>query len=242
MRLSRFLLVLAFAWAPGCSLFGASDPEPLLSVLFVGNSLTYVNDLPEAVAELGRVYEHPIRVETVAGPNLSLEDHWVLGDAPEALASGEWDVIVMQQGPSTLQSSREHLIEWVGAFADEAREQGVQPAVYMVWPPQGTPIALSDASYTAAAEAHSATLLPAGRAWSLAMQQGTLVELYGPDGFHPSPTGTLLAALTIYGGLHELPTQLPSEIRVGGQPLALRAQTRGVLLRAARDALVSVGG
>jgi hypothetical protein len=44
-------------------------------------------------------------------------------------------------------------------------------------------------------------LLPAGDAWRRAWRLDPDLSLYGPDGFHPSRLGSILAALVIYGGL-----------------------------------------
>ena len=39
---------------------------------------------------------------------------------------------------------------------------------------------------------------PAGEAWRAAWVEDPALPLYGPDGFHPSPLGTYLAALVVY--------------------------------------------
>jgi hypothetical protein len=44
-------------------------------------------------------------------------------------------------------------------------------------------------SYSRAAAAARAELLPAGVAWQLAWRCSAGVPLYGQDDFHPSPTG-----------------------------------------------------
>ncbi len=41
-------------------------------------------------------------------------------------------------------------------------------------------------------------LFPVGEAWLAAWRRDPSVPLYGPDGFHPTPTATYLAALVIY--------------------------------------------
>lgn len=46
-----------------------------------------------------------------------------------------------------------------------------------------------------------ATLLPVAAAWRTAWRRDPSLELYGPDGFHPSELGTALAALVVYAGL-----------------------------------------
>ena len=40
--------------------------------------------------------------------------------------------------------------------------------------------------------------VPVGLAWKLALEADPTLPLYGPDGYHPAPGGSLLAALTIY--------------------------------------------
>lgn len=225
------LLTLAFL-AASCSSVG--PPADGTRVLFLGNSLTYTHDLPDAVAALAEAAGGEMAVASVTAPNVSLEDLWREGRAVDAIDSGAWDVVVMQQGPSTQPASREHLAVWVGRFADRARDAGVRPVVYMVWPPEGTDLALTEASYAAAAESADALLLPAGRAWRLAMEADPDVPLYGPDRFHPSPTGTALAALVVYGGLAGgLPDSLPAHLVVGGVSVEVDA----ALVHAASRAL-----
>jgi hypothetical protein len=74
---------------------------------------------------------------------------------------------------------------------------------YMVWPEKERFEAFPDVSlsYRLAAQDVGGILLPAGDAWLAAWQIDPSLSLYGPDGFHPTVTGSYLAALTIYGGL-----------------------------------------
>jgi hypothetical protein len=48
-------------------------------------------------------------------------------------------------------------------------------------------------SYAAAARELKSVLMPAGDAWRAAWAIDPAVPLYGPDGFHPSITGTYLS-------------------------------------------------
>jgi hypothetical protein len=111
------------------------QPAPL-RLLFVGNSLTLINDVPALVAEIGRANQRPILVEQVVAPDRSLEDHWHQGDARRAIARGGWDVVVLQQGPSALPESRALLIDCVRRFDREIKKAGAATALYMVWPAQ----------------------------------------------------------------------------------------------------------
>jgi hypothetical protein len=204
---------------------GAASAAPL-RVLFVGNSLTAANDLPAMVTALSKVSLGPeIQTGEIAPGGYALEDHWATGDAREALDSGKWDIVIMQQGPSSLPDSRANLVEWSTRWANEARAHGVRPALLTVWPEQyraSSAFTAVIASYRAAALASGSLLLPAGDAW----RRASKLPLYGPDGFHPSPLGTYLAAIVVFGGITgHVPKTLP--------PLVRASPTRLKLLRTA---------
>ena len=96
--------------------------------LFVGNSLTATNDLPGRVAGLAAAAGRRLEYEEITFGGFSLEDHWNQGDARAAIATGRWNVVIMQQGPSALPESQVDLRLWAVRFADEARAAGTRPA------------------------------------------------------------------------------------------------------------------
>lgn len=208
-----WLLAALLLPCPGC-LGGSTGPDLAdadLRVLYIGNSLTFTNDLPGLVQALaaggGRSASHV----TIARPDFSLEDHWARGVASE-IRRLRPDVVVMQQGPSSLPTSREHLVHWSGQIAAVGREVGAEPALFMVWPDASRLAAFPDvaASYAAAAAVVSGRLLPAGGTWLEAWELEPELSFYGPDGFHPSYLGSLAAAFTIYAVLFEAdPATIP---------------------------------
>ena len=181
------------------ALAGLFQPAPV-RILFIGNSLTYSNDLPAMVATMGRAEGRKIECEAIALPDFSLEDHWQRGDAQRAIARGGWTMVVLQQGPSALPESRALLVEYTKRFDREIRRAGATTALYMVWPSRTRRGDFDGvgASYAAAARSVGGVLLPAGDAWREAWKLDTHLPLYGPDGLHPSPMGSYLAALVIY--------------------------------------------
>ena len=198
-KAAAVLLVLVLAAASGGSARGDADQ---LRVLFIGNSLTAANDLPSVVASLAH---GKIAYQTVAPGGVSLEDHWTLTGARQALDDGQWDDVVLQQGPSTLPESAVNLREWTVRWAEAIRDRHATPALYEVWPDSAFGVRSSFPalvySYRQAARAARATFLPAGEAWQAAWRRNARLRLYGPDGFHPSKLGTMLAALVIYARL-----------------------------------------
>jgi hypothetical protein len=218
------------------------DTDPTLRILFIGNSLTYANDLPATVQQLG--HSDPNRavvVSSVAEGGFSLEDHWNRGDAQRAIASARWDLVVLQQGPSALPESRVNLIDYATRFAGEIRTIGARPALYMVWPGLDREAEWSavSASYTAAAEAVNGLLLPAGEALR-AVRAGTpSISLFEPDGFHPSVAGTYGAALVIYARAAGV-SPIGLTARAGGSSLPPTVVT--ALEAGAAQAIAEAGG
>jgi hypothetical protein len=198
-------------------------------VLFVGNSLTEANSLPAMVAQLV-----PVDVEARVVGGYALEDHWRTTDITEVIARGRYDVVVLQQGPSSLPESRANLVEWSKTFAEAIRAAGGRPAFYTVWPESWRRSAFDAViySYRAAAREVNGLLLPAGAAWKSVLRTNPKLALYGRDGFHPTRAGTYLAALTVAGGL-------TGRSPVGMPRLGFSARLAGVLQRAAAAALRS---
>ena len=138
-----------------------------------------------------------IDTQSVAVSGASLLDHWNDGRARRAVASRRWTAVVLQQGPSTLPESRAELTRLSALFGEEIRRAGGRPALLMVWPLPGQQAAAVSASYRAAAEATDSVLIPAGDAWVRAAAADPGLVLTEADGFHPSPLGTELAALSV---------------------------------------------
>jgi len=204
--LSAWFFLLA-AGTASCGSTSPGPPDDGLSVLFVGNSLTAANDLPGMVAALAAAAGvEQFRYGEVTAGGASLEDHWNDGRAVEAIEGDRWDVVVLQQGPSSLPSSRLNLIEWTGKFTDKIRERGGRSALYMVWPPLGGDWDAVTRSYTDAAVAVDGMLFPAGEALRAVHAEGG-VSLFAADQFHPSQAGTYLAALVIVGAHTERSTE-----------------------------------
>lgn len=239
-RATVLLAVALLLVSPACESVGevtGTGPADL-RVLFIGNSLTTQNDLPDivrAIAETARTGP-VIEVRTVAFPDFSLEDHWNRGDALAVLDGGGWDVVVLQQGPSTLPENRAHLAEWSGRFAERIRAAGGRPALYSIWPPRSQPngFDLVRDSYAGAAEGVDGILMPAGEAWRAAWELDPSLPLYERDGFHPSVLGSVTAAYVIWQRLTgQSPVGLPSRIEGGTSTRIDLGRERAALLQEA---------
>lgn len=222
---SGFAAILALLLVSARCGLNHNDVEPSagLHVLFIGNSLTYANDLPgilQAMAhESGGV---EISVTSVTYGGAGLQDHWLGGEAVRVIRRGGWDVVVLQQGPSATEG-RPSLLEYSKRFAAEIRKVGARPALYMVWPAESRSFDFDGVSesYRMAAEQVDGLLFPAGEAWRAAWRRDSSIELYAEDRFHPSASGSYLAALVMFQQLTGAsPVGLPAHLTLrSGQSL-----------------------
>lgn len=198
---------------PGPAPAPSSGPR----VLFLGSSFTYANDMPFIVQAFARAVGEPLDVAVVARGGASLEDQWNGGEALRRIREGGWSHVVLQQGPSSLPESRANMREYALKLAEPIRKVGARPALYMVWPGRNR-LAWFDevrTSYELAAEDVGGMLIPAGEAWRAVWRRDPEFPLYRRDGEHPSPAGSFLVALSVFGMLRDRsPVGLPARVRL----------------------------
>ena len=207
---SRFhfhLLILLIAIGPALSSCDDTPADPLPRVvdndlgrvLFMGNSLTYTNLLPILVDTLASASGITIESTMIAEPSFALIDHWNVPSTRTAVAQGDFDFVVMQQGPSSLPENRDSLRIWTALWAPEIRAAGGEPGLYAVWPDKSRLFAFGDVSesYRLAAEDVGGYFFPVGDVWLETWRVNPDAPLYGSDNFHPSTAGSYAAAVTI---------------------------------------------
>jgi len=239
------LAMVATSCVPQRSVIPAPPKGPGLHILFIGNSLSYVNDLPAIVESLADSAREPLlETRMVAKPDYSLEDHWNDGDAMAGITSGGWNVVVLQQGPSSLETSRALLLQYTRLFADAITKNGARPALYQVWPTSDRPMdfARANESYRLAASAVNGILFPVGEAWVAAQRIDPATPLYAFDGLHPSVEGSYLAALVMYAVLYgKSPQGLPATLRMrSGSLFTVTPRVASVLQQAAAEATAAM--
>jgi hypothetical protein len=235
------VLSLGFAAAALAQQPAEEDVAAPLHVLFIGNSLTYTNDLPAMFRALAEAAgkSRPF-VRAVAAPGFSLEDQWNHGDARKAIAVGSWDYVVLQQGPSASADGISVLRGYSERFAKQIRAVGGKPVLYMVWPSTSRPQDFDGVvqSYAGTARSVGGLLCPAGDAWRLAWKQDPKLAFYSSDGLHPTPAGTYVAALTFFGLFYsQSPVGLPAKLVVpGGASIEIPPRQARVMQEAAAEA------
>jgi hypothetical protein len=247
-RSFQLLTFAALCFAAGSCLGQTGiDPQPIgegRRALFVGNSYLYVGDLPGIVQALAdSAGGDKLAVQTVAGANLALIDHWNEGTARGEIAKGGWEWVVLQQGPSSVEVNRDTLRLATQLFAAEIAAIGAKTALFSAWPTQDRRQDFDRAieSYTLAAADVNGLLLPVAGAWLAAWARDPALPLYA-DGLHSSSQGAYLAALVIYSRLlGKSPLGLPATLRLrSGAVLSIAPATALLLQEAAAAAVQSV--
>jgi hypothetical protein len=198
----RWWLAAAVVLVCGCAVSTRSPAVVPVGeeILFIGNSYTYVNDLPGTLAELSRADGHPLWVESVVAAGLTLEQHWGggSGEAVKKIAERRWSWVVLQEQSLRPIEAPEKLVEFTRLLDARIKASGARTALYVTWPRSNAPAnqAKLTEAYARAARETGATLVPVGVAWALALAERPSLALYDEDGSHPSPRGTYLAALT----------------------------------------------
>lgn len=187
------------------------------AVLFVGNSHTYVHDVPGLVEALAHLAgDSEFEAHHISAPDFALIDHLALGQAQRALTESQWRWVVLQQGPSAVPENQPLLEAWTRDFEPYIRGAGAEPVLYQIWPMQSRRFDADAAltSYWNAAYAVNGILAPAGDAFTASLAANPAIPVYDADGLHASLYGAYLSALVILERLtavhpESLPPQLP---------------------------------
>lgn len=218
-------------------------------VLFVGNSLTYVNDLPlivEALADSvpGLTPEQRLSTAMSAFPDYALYDHWSDGTSVRAIERSSWSVVVLQQGSSALDESRVLLRDWTKKFDEKIRAAGARTAMYAVWPQAARQFDFDrvNESYTLAAQDVNGMLFPVGEAWRAAWRRDPNLALYA-DGLHPTVRASYLGGLVIASMLVDRsPVGMPARLALrNGAVITIPAAEAALLQQAAAEAIEKFG-
>jgi hypothetical protein len=211
-------------------------------VLFIGNSLTYVNDVPGIVQALAdSAHGDSLAVEMIAEPDLALIDHWNRGAALAEINRRTWDFVVLQQGPSSVDVNRDTLRLATKLFAPPITRAGGKAVLFSAWPTFDRTQDYSRAieSYQLAAADVSGILAPVASAWQATFGKTPAVALYAADGLHATVAGSYLAALVIYSSITgKSPLGLPPKLRLrSGAFITIDPAVATMLQQAAAGAL-----
>lgn len=215
------LLVALFPLSASAQKMNAAVTDSV-RILFIGNSYTYFNELPQMVKKIAATQNIPIAIGQVTPGGYYFRQHIKNPKVFEEVKKGNWSYVVLQE-----QSQAPSYSSW------EVQSQTFAPAhsldslihqynpsakviFYMTWGHRDGdedslqvkkyPLTASYlgmqmrlmTSYLEMAYQNDAWCAPVGIAWMKAREQRPKFNLYMPDGSHPTVGGSYLAANVIF--------------------------------------------
>lgn len=212
VALALFPLPQLGLWGnPGCSLPWATCTR----LLFIGNSFTSVNDLPDTFAELAWSGGHRVQTQALDEGGWTLAEHLAASETAPTISSEHWDDVVLQeqsQIPALAADRTGMMYPAATTLVGMIRKQGAAPILYLTfahqggWPEEGLPDYASmqaaiDAGYMGIAEQLGVPVAPVGAAWETVVGEASPPAMWQSDGTHPTVSGTYLAACVFYATL-----------------------------------------
>lgn len=194
-------------------------------VLFLGNSYTSVNDLPNTFRQLALSGGDTVFVDSNAPGGYTFQGHTTNTTSLSKIAQGNWDYVVLQEQsqmpsfpPAQVQQDTYPYAAELDSLIHLA-DSCAQTVFYMTWGrkngdasncasyPQictfwGMQARLRQ-SYVEMADLNHATVAPAGEAWKKSRLTDSLINLWSADNSHPSMEGTYLTACVFYATLYQ---------------------------------------
>lgn len=183
-----------------------------MRILFIGNSATYVHDIPETLARLASEAGFPTESVRIVKGGWRLSQHAEAGSRASAEIEKGYDLVVLQDNGNCIENDERRAASVAASeiLCKAARESGAKVYFY-VRPPYGyeafgrSPVEQCrefDRFFTEIADRESAVCAYVNRAFEYAIEN-TDIRLWGDDNAHTSDEGAYLAVCvhfaTIYG-------------------------------------------
>lgn len=201
--MNKFFLFLFVLLVSYFSLFSqqklGKNNNNTFNILFIGNSLTYTNNLPDLVKKTAKIKGIEVNSKMIAFPNYAIVDHWNDGQVKKLIGSKKFDFVIIQQGPSSQNEGREMLIENGKEYRSLCELNDTKLCYFMVWPSLANYHTFDNVikNHKDAATINNSILLPVGEIWKNYIDRTNSYEYYSSDGFHPSLKGSQIAAQVI---------------------------------------------
>lgn len=196
----------------------AATPQPV-QVLFVGNSLTYVGNLPAVLESLASSKGKSLQADMIVKGGATLTQWLDSGAVQKALQARHYDYVVLQErggdftcgfGPQVCKDSRYAL----HALAGIVRAAGAKPILLGTYQPGSESSASIEHAESTAAGNDSAPYIAVSKRWLQGRKQFPHANWNWTDGMHPGHDLVLLEAMLLYRQLYgALPVAKALEVR-----------------------------
>lgn len=208
------------------SIFSFSQQKK--KVLFIGNSYTYVNNLPQLLSNIALSKSDSIFYDSSTPGGSTFSSHCLNSVTWQKIRSQKWDVVVLQAQSQEPSYSPANVMSQVYPFAKQltdsirANNACTEVMFFMTWGRKNadmdycstyTPVCTYNGmqarlreSYMMFKDSFMTSIAPVGVAWKTFRNSYPLVDLYSPDESHPSLQGSYLAACVFYSSIFKKTT------------------------------------
>lgn len=207
------------------------DHRPPYRMLFVGNSHTYMGNIPGALAAMSKLMGKPeVQPTRMVIGGMTLEGHWDIGAAQSLIEdnSSDWyDFVVLQDMGIRPCVERQSYDEYNQRYGALSKQNNAIPLVYELFAraedcPEGfcAQATLSKAGKSVVKDIQgnegTGELCPVGTAWEMTRQERPDLNLLQDDGYHSNQAGAYLTACVFFSVVHRSsPQGLPASIDTG---------------------------
>jgi hypothetical protein len=199
-------------------------------VLFLGNSYTYVNDLPKMIANIANSTGDSLIYDSNTPGGHSIGNHSLNTTSLSKIMLGKWDNVILQGQSYELATSTPEFSPFPYARKLDSiihlYNDCAETMFYMTWgrkngDPSSCPTipflctyekmdSIIHLNYMRMADSNDAVVSPVGAVWRHIRKNYPLIDLYQSDESHPSLAGTYAAACCFYTALYRKdPTLAP---------------------------------
>ena len=209
-------LIYFILFSFGNFIYGQSTKD----VLFIGNSYTYYNNLPNLIKEMAQLNGNDLFHESHTPGASNFSQHASNSNVLSLLNSQEWDIVVLQEQSVRPALPPLEVETQVYPYAEqlcsniELLNESATPMFYMTWGRENglqsycnyySPFCTYEGmqqrlieSYNYMAEVNNAELAPVGVIWQAFRELNPEINLYTSDESHPSIAGSYLASVVFY--------------------------------------------
>ena len=212
----RRILLSAALLAAACNYANAATRK----VLFIGNSYIYTNNLPSLLQQMATSMGDTLIYDEYTVGGYTLQAHSGDIQTKNKIYSQQWDIVVIQEQSQRPAFSPTQVARDTYPFARKLdsmvrdNRSCTETMFFMTWgykngdasncaayPPICTYAGMQQRlreSYLQMATDNNGIVSPVGVAWKQVRDSFPAMELYSPDGSHPSMNGSFLAACVFY--------------------------------------------
>lgn len=202
-----------------CFSAASSTAQSTRKALFLGNSYTAVNNLPQIVADVALSAGDTLNFDSYTPGGYTLEAHSIDPTTQAKIMAGGWEYVILQ-GQSQEPVTHSSQFYQGGSDLNDMVIQYNSCAVtmlYMTWgrkngdapncssfPVMCTYAGMDSTlrnSYLTLASGIDAEISPVSVVWNYLIQNNPSIELYQPDESHPSAAGSYAAACCFYAAI-----------------------------------------